>query len=266
MNTGGRLAVIIAVGAVAIGVTGWATGFEWETWDRIGQPRNVLEIDGAQVRVPLPEGEATRLAAQVPVDSQGQYAFMFEEPDQGPTRYDPCRPLRWVHNTQGMPEGAEDMIHAAVADISRHTGLVFEYEGTTDEVADFDRPLFQDRYGEAFAPIIVGWGTAAQVPDLADSVMGLGGSSSVSGAYGNQRYLESGAMILDAEDFTTMLGSNRGEALAAAVVMHELAHVVGLAHVEDNTELMHGENVMLVTWGPGDRAGLAIAGAGPCQE
>lgn len=265
MNAAARLGLIMVTGAVAIAAVGYSTGFEWQAWSKLGQPRNVLMVDGEQIRIPLPEGQAERLAPEVPVASVGSHGFMFEEAGQGPTRYDPCRPLTWVHNPEGMPAGADAMIQTAVADIARHTGLVFEYAGTTTEAASFDRPLFQEQYGEDFAPIIVGWADADAVPDLEGSVTGLGGSSSVNGAFGEQRYLASGVVILDREDVAELMQSRRGEALATAVIMHELAHVIGLAHVEDESELMNAENSMLVTWGPGDLQGLATAGAGPCQ-
>ncbi len=49
------------------------------------------------------------------------------------------------------------------------------------------------------------------------------------------------------------------------MILHELVHVVGLAHVDDPTELMHPESQDGVTaLGPGDRAGLARLGQGPC--
>ena len=48
--------------------------------------------------------------------------------------------------------------------------------------------------------------------------------------------------------------------------MHELAHVVGLDHVDDDTELMNPMTSKTITFGPGDRAGLAVVGAVDCQE
>jgi hypothetical protein len=94
----------------------------------------------------------------------------------------------------------------------------------------------------------------------------LGGSSSVPGAFGDQRYLVGGVVLLDAPDITRIVLSQGGPPLARAVIMHEIAHVVGLGHVDDPTELMNPSNSSLIDWGPGDRAGLAIAGAGPCQS
>ena len=46
--------------------------------------------------------------------------------------------------------------------------------------------------------------------------------------------------------------------------MHELGHLVGLGHVDAPDELMSAENHGLLTWGPGDRAGLSAVGAGRC--
>jgi hypothetical protein len=48
-----------------------------------------------------------------------------------------------------------------------------------------------------------------------------------------------------------------------AVIRHELAHVVGLDHVDDENELMHPVgHPDAVTFGPGDLTGLAELGRG----
>jgi predicted Zn-dependent protease len=47
-------------------------------------------------------------------------------------------------------------------------------------------------------------------------------------------------------------------------VMHELGHVVGLAHVDDPTELMYERNEGRSDWGPGDLTGLEALGKGLC--
>ena len=46
---------------------------------------------------------------------------------------------------------------------------------------------------------------------------------------------------------------------------HELAHVVGLNHVDDAAELMYPEGIPgVVAFGPGDLTGLARLGRGQC--
>jgi hypothetical protein len=49
-----------------------------------------------------------------------------------------------------------------------------------------------------------------------------------------------------------------------AIVMHELGHVVGLAHVDDRGELMYADSVGQKTFGPGDLTGLGALGRGRC--
>ncbi len=251
------------VGAAAVGLM--ASGMSITDIRHLGTPRNALLDGGVEVRVPLPPPSDGRLLPQVPVTTNGAYAFMFM--DGGvPVRFDPCQPIHYVYNPNGEPGELQALIADAVESVSKATGLDFVYDGTTDETPSFDRRLFQeDRYGDGFAPVIIGWSDEAKTPDLAGSVAGLGGSSSVTGAFGDQRYLESGTVLLDRADMRTLLATGKGRKIAKAVIMHEVAHVVGMAHVTDPKEIMNASNTSLTDWGPGDREGLAIAGAGPCQ-
>jgi len=78
--------------------------------------------------------------------------------------------------------------------------------------------------------------------------------------------LHSGTVILDADDIERLMSAEGGDAIAQAVVHHELGHVVGLGHVDDESELMHPQNTHLTEWGPGDLEGLAVVGDGPCED
>ena len=66
---------------------------------------------------------------------------------------------------------------------------------------------------------------------------------------------------------TTMLDNPRqgGKLAHVQVLRHEVGPLIGLDHVEDKAALMHPSDGTQTTWGPGDRAGLAILGAGECQ-
>ena len=57
-----------------------------------------------------------------------------------------------------------------------------------------------------------------------------------------------------------------GWASARSVVMHELGHLVGLKHVIVPGELMQPRGSAALTWGEGDRTGLAALGRGPCID
>ncbi len=251
---------LFVAGAVWRGVT-WSDVRHW------GTPRNVIESGGETVRIPTAAGPDERLLPAVTSTTVGSYDFLFPDGGEGggPVRYDPCRPLSYVISPAHMPEGFETIVKEAVASVQEATGLQFVYDGLTDETASFDRPLVQPRYGDRFAPIIIGFESEDQNPELAGTVTGLGGSSAVPGAYGDSRYLRAGVVIIDWEDVARIEDGGGGDALARAVVEHELGHVVGLAHVGDKDELMHESNLRLLHWGPGDLAGLALAGSGGCE-
>ncbi len=242
-----------------------ASGLSVTDVEHLGTPRNALLDGSTQVRVPLPPPSDGRVLPEVPVTTTGSYSFMFEE-NGTPVRFDPCRPIHYVYNPTSGPGDASTLIADAVKSVSDATGLQFVYDGQTDEFASFSRRLIQpDRYGDGFAPMIIGWSDEASTPDLVGSITGLGGSSSVTGAYGDQRFLVGGTVVLDEDDMRKLMATGQGQKVALAVVMHEIAHVVGLAHVDDPTEIMNASNTSLTEWGPGDLAGLAIAGSGPCQ-
>jgi hypothetical protein len=78
------------------------------------------------------------------------------------------------------------------------------------------------------------------------------------------RHYTNGSVALDTPDLSRMLSIPKGRAVVRAVIMHELGHVVGLAHVHDRSELMHADNHGLTTFGPGDLQGLAQLGSGHC--
>ncbi|MGY2065627.1 matrixin family metalloprotease [Blastococcus sp. SYSU DS0619] len=144
------------------------------------------------------------------------------------------------------------------------TGLHFVYDGATDESAWDDRASFQpDRYGDRWAPVLVSWQTEAENPELAGRVAGLAGSASVEPPGGPQVFV-TGVVGLDAAAFDSMLADPAGVSGARAVVLHELAHLVGLAHVADPDELMYPTTSTVLDFGIGDLTGLSQLGGGEC--
>lgn len=215
---------------------------------------------------PLPaDASASRLAPVVVAGSTGPHAFVSLRPDGSPVVYDPCRPLRVVVNPSGMPDGGLQLVREAADAVSAATGLVLVDEGVTDEPLTEQRdPRQPQRYGQRWAPVLVGWGDASTFPLLSGEIAGLAGSAVVApSGPGSERFV-SGQVALDRQDFADILAEPRGYRHARAIVMHELAHVVGLAHVEDPAELMYERNTGVTDFGPGDRQGLAALGAGPC--
>ena len=103
---------------------------------------------------------------------------------------------------------------------------------------------------------------ATEFPELGGGVVGLGGGATEDGP-GGLRYYVAGGVVLDTEVFTAANLVERPRVMEA-IVVHELAHVVGLGHVDEPMELMYGDNSGQVELGPGDREGLARVGSLPC--
>lgn len=229
-------------------------------------PRAYVEVGGEAVAVPRPEPAAGRPRPPVSVSTAGSYAFLHTDDAGGPVGYDPCRPVRYVTNPAGEPAALAGAVHEAAQVVAEAAGVLLVHEGDTDEPPTMDRPLIQpDRYGDDWAPILVAWSDEDDFPELKGPVAGIGGSAAVPGPTGQGRWLAAGRVVLDGPDLAAMLERPGGEDQARAIIVHELAHVLGLDHVDDTGELMHPLTRERSDLGPGDRQGLALLGQVACR-
>ncbi len=204
------------------------------------------ELTGTVISTEASDFESTPLQGP----DGGTYAFMSTQPgtDDVPVTYDPCETIRIVVNEERAPRNADEVLDDALAEMEDLTGLSFSVEGTTD-----DEPLSNDIGSDGDRrPVQISWSDADSVPELAGDVAGLGGSTWVE--EDGFRQFVTGDVVLDAEDLEQL-----GDDYTRTVMLHELGHLVGLAHVDDLGELMHpfasGQD-----WGPGDLTGLAALG------
>ena len=215
---------------------------------------------------PVPaDARPGRLLPPVAVVSSGPYALEHVLPGGVAATYDPCRPVHYVVNPAQMPAAAGPLLADAVAAVSAATGLVLVDDGRTDEPLDPQREVVQrQRYGNRWAPVLIGFSDARGYPALAGDVAGVGGSSLVQPRGAASARLVSGQIALDVDALDALI--ERGHAdQVRAVMMHELGHVVGLDHVSDPTQLMYPNNRGLTAFGPGDLEGLALLGDGVCH-
>lgn len=210
-------------------------------------------------------GEGQRTAGgRAQGGGSGGHAFMHTRDTGEPVRWSTCEPIRYVVREAKAPHGARELLEDSVRRISEATGLEFSYEGTTDEAPADRRPLYQpDRYGGVWAPVLVAYSDADEYERLRGQAAGYGGAAYVQAGDRAPRYV-SGTVVLDVDS-----ADDRGGAEAfRAVMLHELAHVVGLAHVDDRNQLMnpvqYGREV--TTLQKGDLKGLELLGAGKCYE
>jgi hypothetical protein len=191
------------------------------------------------------------------------HAFLkTQEGSVTPVAYDPCRPVRIVVNGRTAPPGADDLLAEALRDISAVSGFELQVEGPTTEEPTSGREPFQPAvYGDRWAPALVAWSDPAESPQLAGEVAGSGGSTPLELSAGGPMVYVTGMVVLDGPQVAGMLDGPGGRNEARAVVLHELGHLVGLGHVDDPTQLMHGdgrEGVPGVTaLGAGDLSGFA---------
>jgi len=216
----------------------------------------------------------------------GPHTFLLLQADgTTPVAYDPCRPIHYV-TRPGGPPGGDALIREAVAAVSTATGLRFVDDGATDEAPSDDRAPYQpERYGERWAPVLFTWSDPVESPLLgrvdpaapqADPAAYAGsaavafevvpaGSAPRPPSGDADKVFVTGAVTLDAADLTTILEGPGGATLATAVIQHELGHLVGLGHVEDQTQLMNPTIVPAVTgFAGGDLEGLSTLGRGAC--
>ncbi|GAA5108959.1 hypothetical protein GCM10023339_08520 [Alloalcanivorax gelatiniphagus] len=212
------------------------------------------------VRRAIGMGAERPLPAPTVVRAGGTYTWAMTQPgSKDPVGWDPCEEIRYVVNPTDEPAGGRRLITEALRRTSAATGLAFEDEGETDE-----RP-FEDgvRLFGGPDPVVIGWGGAGEYPELAGQVAGIGGGVAQEGGSGRVRYV-SGSVILDVEAFTAANIAQQPRVMEA-IVLHELAHVVGLGHVSEPMELMYADNTGQVELGRGDREGLARLGSLPCD-
>lgn len=194
-------------------------------------------------------------------------SYVFLHTNRGtPVSYSPCRPIHYVVNPEQAPRGSYALIEAAVDRVSEATGFRFVFDGEVDEEPTAERESFQpDRYGNMWAPVLISWTDPATLPSLAGDTVGLGGSTRVKHPAGYTGYV-TGQISLDAPQFRKILARPGGSAQAAAVIMHELAHVVGLGHVADPTQLMFEHGTSLTDFASGDLTGLSMLASAPCTK
>ena len=251
--------VLVVIGAVAwLGATG--------TLKR--GPSESVTAQPANAPKPGHEESAHPLGVPAPlVTTSASYRFVAHQSDgTTPVTYDPCRPIHYVTRARGAPPGGDQIITDAVSRVSQATGLRFMYDGATSEAPSPQRSPYQPgRYGDRWAPVLISWATANENPDFAADVTGEGGSNRV-GLPGRPHAYVTGAIQLDAAKLTSVLQRPNGERAVRSVVLHELGHLVGLAHISSPSQLMYPRVQPGVTdFGAGDLTGLAALGKGACM-
>jgi hypothetical protein len=158
----------------------------------------------------------------------------------------PENPVRWSCATPievgfagPIPNGAADLLQSSIADVAGASGLPLVYVDTATASAPLD--------------ITVQYGTSEQVRTLGSSEDAVGVTES--NRLGTT--LTTATITIDGSAAVND-PANPG---AALVMLHELGHAVGLAHVDASDEVMQPSvELTLDGLGNGDRHGLELVG------
>jgi hypothetical protein len=112
-----------------------------------------------------------------------------------------------------------------------------------------------DLYPGRYAPVLVAWATPEEIARFGGDAIGVALPHMRPGRDGGEEIVSGFAYISTDGPMFTRQG----------VVLHELAHVLGLDHVDTHGEVMQPYATGMSGLGPGDRAGLAFMGQGPCH-
>lgn len=263
--------MLMLLAGVGLGGWFWSTAGSLDSSSRTwGTSNETFVHDSTISRFPPPPEDLADVPLGEPLQpDHPSPAFEFttlQADGARPVAYDPCRPIQVVINPRTSPPEGRELVDAAIAEVSRVTGLRFVVESVTDEPPTHPRPpLQEERYGNRWAPVLIAWSDPAESEVLSGDVAGVAGSQAMSRRSDELVYV-TGTVVLDGPQFEEILARPDGYSAARAVVVHELGHLVGLDHIEAESELMHPEGRVDVTdFGPGDLTGLAELGAGVCQ-
>jgi hypothetical protein len=208
---------------------------------------------------PAPLGAPAAVGAAAASDA---YAFIATQKGSSePVTYDPCAPIHVVVDARTIVDRGMKLLDQALDKVSTASGLQFVVDGLTEtEAPDDGTVVGPDR---TWLPVTVSWSDPKTSPKLKGSVAGYAGSSTIE--RDGHRWFVTGTVVLDGPQLADILRDGGGRPAVRSVVMHELAHLVGLDHVDAAGQLMQPEGDEAITrWGAGDRVGLAALGRGRC--
>ena len=207
--------------------------------------------------------------------NSGSWAPLTTGPD-GPVVFDACHSIHYRVRVGRGPLNGLSLIRDAVAKVEAATGLRFVYDGPTDQ-APTQASLYPKREPSWYVPmdpVIIGWfgrnetdlwvqGGGGRVGRREPNI--LGEMVPVMATFrSGQKLRVSGAILLDPSDTLVTLAPWFGSGKTIGnVLLHELAHLVGLDHVNSTAEQMNAglSDSAPNGFGPGDRRGLWSVGA-----
>jgi hypothetical protein len=113
--------------------------------------------------------------------------------------------------------------------------------------------------------VLIAWSNSGENPRLVGTTEGVAGPIPFAADNVPPRYV-SGEVSYNVDGLDVLRRQPQGIGEIRTVLLHELGHLVGLAHVRDRSQVMNpvGSPTSPHHFAAGDLAGLAELGSGPC--
>ena len=243
----GRLAVQVALVALVMQVATSVPGVRSE----LSREGLYPPAAGSAAKTPAAPGTAKKATAQAPTrkaaaGKASSYAFETVNSRGEPARWNTCATIPVVVDTRGAPAGVMSDLRTALALVNAATGLRLTITATANRALtayDSDNPT---------TPVLVGF---------ANGLSGVFGDAGVAGLTSTGvmpgTNVIAGATVAFNTDLLGTFGPGlTGDDPRVPMFAHEFAHVAGLEHVKDPTQLMYVFSGNARQFGAGDLAGL----------
>jgi matrixin len=210
------------------------------------------------------------LAVAVTAGSQhpvGEHAFLHTALGV-PIRWNPCEPIHYQVNLADAPADALDEVRTATERVTAATGIPFAFDGVTERTPDRQEQAFfmADVRDEVWYPVLISWVPEDRFRSAFEKPASRGHALAVArpvqGEVETEDQYTSAVVVVDAD--AGLASGFAGRYDLGLVLMHELGHVVGLAHVKDPAEVMFADSNgfprPIHDWGPGDLEGFELLG------
>lgn len=195
-----------------------------------------------------PNGITPNGSPATPVTSASSTGFSYTalRDDGTPVRWNPCAAIAWTTRPSD-PAWFATLVEEALAATAPHVGLRFRQVPPGAATLGDERSMTDDG---RWAPVLFTLATRAEATWLRDDDLGLAVPVFVAGQYVT-------AQLVFGSWHELQVGFADAATHWGGPVLHEIGHLVGLAHVQGRGELMTARaGHQRAQWGDGDLRGL----------